>query len=62
MRVGSFGDATALTVRDGEFDYVDVVGERMADANKIVSEGVVLKDRWWRASEGSRFGAKAVAA
>ncbi|MDR4308256.1 amidohydrolase/deacetylase family metallohydrolase [Chelatococcus sambhunathii] len=61
LKVGSLGDATVLTVRDGEFDYVDVVGEHMAGAKKIVSEGVVLKGRWWHSTEGSRVGAKAAA-
>lgn len=47
FRAGSAGDATIFTVRDGRFDYVDVVGETMVGDKKIVSEGVVLNGRWW---------------
>ncbi|WP_245479560.1 amidohydrolase/deacetylase family metallohydrolase [Hansschlegelia zhihuaiae] len=62
LKVGSLGDATILDVREGEFDYVDVVGEHMTAAKRIVSEGVVLKGRWFHSSEGSRFGRKLLAA
>lgn len=55
LRVGSLGDATILTVREGRFDYVDVVGEHLEGAQKIVSEGVVLKGKWWHPKRSSRF-------
>jgi dihydroorotase len=41
------GDATILSVQQGEFDYVDVVGEHSRGDRKIVSEGVVIAGRWW---------------
>lgn len=44
---GSVGDATVLSVREGRFDYVDVVGEVMQGDKRIVTEGVVLGGRWW---------------
>ena len=47
LKVGSLGDATVLAVKDGAFDYVDVRGEHMTGAQRIVSEGVVLRGRWW---------------
>jgi dihydroorotase len=47
LKVGSLGDATVLSVREGRFDYVDVVGEHLMGDRKIVSEGVVLKGAWW---------------
>jgi dihydroorotase len=47
LTVGSVGDATIMSIRDGRFDYVDVVGEHMAGERKIVSEGVVIAGRWW---------------
>jgi enamine deaminase RidA (YjgF/YER057c/UK114 family) len=43
FKPGCAGDATILTVRDGQFDYVDVVGEHMTGDKKIFSEGVVLE-------------------
>ena len=55
LKVGSLGDATILTVKDGKFSYVDVVGEEMIGNQKIVSEGVVLKGKWWHPKRSSRF-------
>jgi len=47
LKPGSVGDATVLTVAEGEFDYVDVVGEHMTGNRKIASEGVVIGGKWW---------------
>ncbi len=55
LKVGSLGDATVLTVREGKFDYVDVVGEHLIGDRKIVSEGVVLKGKWWHPKRTSKF-------
>ena len=42
LKPGSVGDATILTVKEGRFDYVDVVGEHLEGDRKIASEGVVV--------------------
>jgi dihydroorotase len=55
LKVGALGDATILTVREGKFDYVDVTGEHLIGSQKIVSEGVVLKGKWWHPKRSSRF-------
>jgi dihydroorotase len=47
LKPGSVGDATILSIQQGEFDYVDVVGEHLHGDRKIVSEGVVIAGRWW---------------
>jgi dihydroorotase len=47
LKPGSVGDATILSIQEGQFDYVDVVGEHMRGDSKIVSEGVVISGRWW---------------
>jgi dihydroorotase len=47
LKPGSVGDATILSVKEGRFDYVDVVGEQLTGDRRIVSEGVVLAGRWW---------------
>ena len=47
LKPGSAGDATLLSVEDGSFDYVDVVGEHLAGAQRIVSRGVVIGGKWW---------------
>jgi dihydroorotase len=50
LKPGSAGDATILSIKEGSFDYVDVVGEHMTADRKIASEGVVLAGRWWHPS------------
>jgi dihydroorotase len=47
LKPGSVGDATVLTIREGSFDYVDVVGEHMSGDRKIDAVGVVLGGKWW---------------
>jgi dihydroorotase len=47
LKPGSTGDATVLSVDDGDFDYDDVTGEHMAGKRKINSRGVVIGGRWW---------------
>ncbi|MGE0749058.1 MAG: amidohydrolase/deacetylase family metallohydrolase [Variibacter sp.] len=55
FKPGAVGDATILNVRDGQFDYVDVVGEHMTGDKRIVSEAVVLGGRWWYAQDEAKF-------
>ena len=55
LKPGSVGDATLLSIREGKFDYVDVVGEHMTGDRKIASEGVVIGGRWWHPAESSKF-------
>jgi dihydroorotase len=55
LKPGSLGDATILKVKDGKFDYFDVVGEKLVGDRKIVSEGVVLKGKWWHPKRSSKF-------
>jgi dihydroorotase len=47
LKPGSVGDATILSISDGRFDYVDVVGEHLAGDRKIASQAVVIAGRWW---------------
>src|SRR6266699_268115 len=47
LKPGSVGDATILSIKDGRFDYVDVVGEHLMGGRKIASQGVVMAGRWW---------------
>jgi dihydroorotase len=55
FKPGCVGDATIMTVRDGQFDYMDVVGEKLVGDKKIFSEGVVLKGRWWHPNDSAKF-------
>jgi dihydroorotase len=47
LKPGSVGDATIISVREGQFDYVDVVGEHLTGDRRIFSDGVVIGGRWW---------------
>ena len=47
LKPGSVGDATILSVDDGTFDYVDVVGEHLEGRQRITSRGVVIAGKWW---------------
>ena len=47
LRPGSVGDATIFSVSEGQFDYVDSVGEVLRGDKQIVSDGIVLGGRWW---------------
>jgi len=38
LKVGSVGDATIISIREGRFDYIDVVGEHLMGDRKIASE------------------------
>ena len=47
LKPGSTGDATLLSVDDGTYDYVDVVGEHLEGRQRIHSRGVVIGGKWW---------------
>jgi dihydroorotase len=47
FKPGSVGDATIMSIKEGRFDYVDVVGEHLAGDRRISSDGVVIAGRWW---------------
>jgi dihydroorotase len=55
LKPGSVGDATLIAIKQGQFDYVDVVGEHLTGDRKIASEGVVIGGRWWHPQEASQF-------
>src|SRR5882724_2939540 len=55
LKPGSVGDATLISIPQGQFDYVDVVGEHLIGDRRIVSEGVVIGGRWWHPKESPKF-------
>jgi len=55
LKPGSVGDATILSIKDGRFDYVDVVGEHLMGDRRIVSDGVVIAGRWWHPKRSSQL-------
>jgi dihydroorotase len=62
FKAGAAGDATILAIKEGKFDYVDVVGEHMAGDKKIVSEGVVVAGQWWHPNKSAKFAKQGAAA
>src|SRR5437773_6430567 len=54
LKTGSVGDVTVLSVQEGKFDYVDVVGEHLTGDRKIASEGVVIAGRWWHPKQSPK--------
>lgn len=44
---GAVGDATILSLENGEFPYVDVVGEKVIGDQLLRSAGVVIGGEWW---------------
>ncbi len=55
LKPGSAGDATILSVQDGKFDYVDVLGEKMIGDKKIIAEATVVGGKWWHARDKAKF-------
>lgn len=47
FKPGSTGDASILSLKDGSYEYVDVVGEVLTGDRKLFCEGVVIDGKWW---------------
>jgi dihydroorotase len=50
LKPGSVGDATILSLRDGEFPLEDVLGVCVTGTQRLFSEGVVVGGRWWHSN------------
>ena len=55
LKPGCVGDATILSIKEGRFDYVDVVGEHLLGDRRISSDGVVIAGRWWHPQHSREF-------
>jgi dihydroorotase len=42
FKVGAVGDATVLEIREGAFDYEDVLGETVRGNRRLIAKGIVL--------------------
>ena len=47
FKPGGAGDASILSIADGEFDYVDVTGDVMRGDRKINADATVVAGKWW---------------
>ena len=52
LRPGSVGDASILSLSEGAFPLVDVLGEAVTSPRRITAEGVVLAGRCWHPNHG----------
>ena len=55
LKPGCAGDASILSVREGKFDYEDVLGEHMTGDRKIFAEATVVGGKWWHPKRGTKF-------
>lgn len=51
LKPGAAGDASILSIEEGQFDYVDVVGDVMTGDKRIKAEGSVVGGAWWHSNE-----------
>jgi dihydroorotase len=49
---GAVGDAAVLELREGDFSYADVLGEKIAGRQRLVARGVVIGGKWWHTGDG----------
>jgi dihydroorotase len=47
FKPGSVGDATLISIEEGEFTYHDVLAEPLKGTKKLAARGVVLGGKWW---------------
>jgi dihydroorotase len=47
LKPGSPGDATILSLDEGKFDYIDVVGEHLEGRQRLHARGTVVAGQWW---------------
>ena len=44
---GCIGDAAILRLEEGEFDYVDTIGERLRGTRRLALHGLIVAGKWW---------------
>ena len=47
LTVGGIGDAAILDLSEGDFTYVDVLGQTLRGRHRFVSRGMVVGGQWW---------------
>ncbi len=47
LKPGAIGDATLISIEEGEFTYHDVLAEPLKGNRKLAAKGVVLGGKWW---------------
>jgi dihydroorotase len=54
LKPGAAGDASVLSIEDGEFSLEDVRGKVVKAARRIFAKGAVIGGEWWPPAEASR--------
>jgi dihydroorotase len=47
LKPGNVGDASILEIKTGNFEYLDVIGEKIIGQQRLAAAGVVINGRWW---------------
>jgi dihydroorotase len=47
LETGAVGDASILDLREGDFEYLDVIGEQVVGRQRLLGAGVVIGGKWW---------------
>jgi dihydroorotase len=47
LKPGSVGDATLISIEEGEFTYYDVLAEPLKGNKKLAARGLVIGGKWW---------------
>jgi dihydroorotase len=47
LKPGGVGDASILSLEEGEFPLEDVLGEVVTTDERLFAKGVVIGGRWW---------------
>jgi len=47
LKPGSVGEASILDLKQGRFEYYDVLGEILVGEQRLTAAGVVLDGKWW---------------
>jgi dihydroorotase len=47
LEAGAVGDASILELREGSFEYLDVIGEQVVGRQRLLGSGVVIGGKWW---------------
>ena len=47
LKPGAVGEASVLDFKQGRFEYLDVIGEKIEGERRLAAAGLVLNGRWW---------------
>jgi len=47
FKPGAVGDASLIEVEEGQFTYLDVLGEALKGTKRLTARGIVLGGKWW---------------